>query len=97
MNILFLLTQTVTQCNDAARRMVQKVEMEKIASQLEFPKGVPPFEVVMHSRWLVRSGPLTWMQNRGEDVKLTFGKRFSKVPLYLFLFNDMLVITKCKK
>lgn len=32
-----------------------------------------------------------------DEMKLTFGKKFHKLPLYLFLFNDLLVITKKKR
>ncbi|VVC96610.1 unnamed protein product [Leptidea sinapis] len=47
-------------------------------------------------RWLVRSGEMTQMVWKTDELKLTFGKKFHKVPLHLFLFNDHLVITKKK-
>lgn len=76
--------------------MERKVEMQKIQSQIEFDKNIKPIPLIKDSRWLVRSGQVTQMLNRGDDVKLTFGKRFTKVPLMLFLFNDILLICKTK-
>lgn len=71
--------------------------MRKIATQLEFAKGVPPIEIVSENRWLIRSGNVTHMQQRNDEIKLTFGKRFTKVTLHLFLFNDYLFVTKQKR
>lgn len=76
--------------------MERITEMRKLAAQMEFARGVPPFELVNGKRWLVRSGPLTQMLNRGDDVKLTFGKRFTKIPIHLFLFNDIIIVAKNK-
>ncbi|CAH1646295.1 unnamed protein product [Spodoptera littoralis] len=47
-------------------------------------------------RWLVRSGEMTQLIWKSDELKLTFGKKFHKVPLHLFLFNDLLVIAKKK-
>lgn len=89
--------QIVSQCNEAARNMERKTEMKKLASQLEFARQVTPFEVVNGDRWLVRSGILTHMVLRTDETILTtFGKRFNKVPLHLFLFNDLLLVAKPK-
>lgn len=71
--------------------------MKKISGQLEFAKGVKPISIVDPNRWLIRSGVVTHMMARTDETKLTFGKRFNKVPLHLFLFNDMLFVTKLKK
>ncbi|KAK4876428.1 hypothetical protein RN001_012850 [Aquatica leii] len=91
---LAAINKVVTQCNEAARLMERETEVKKIASQIEFPRGIPSIKVASNSRWLVRSGVLTQMLARADDTKLTFGKRFSKVPLHLFLFNDLLLVTK---
>jgi hypothetical protein len=45
----------------------------------------------------VRSGEMTQLIWKTDEMKLTFGRKFQKVPLYLFLFNDLLVITKKKR
>ncbi|NWX88637.1 ARHGQ factor, partial [Nothoprocta ornata] len=57
--------------------------------QLPLP---PPFPLVSSSRWLVKRGELTAYV---EDTGL-FSKRTSKQQVYLFLFNDVLIITKKK-
>lgn len=79
--------------------MERKTEMKKIASQLEFAKNVTPFDIINNdSRWLVRSGSLTHMTLRTDETILTtFGKRFNKITLHLFLFNDLLLVTKPKR
>ena len=56
-------------------------------------KAIP---LISASRWLVKRGEatrVTWKEN-GE--KLTFGRRVHKQNLALFLFTDMLVVTKKK-
>lgn len=77
--------------------MERKVEMKKLESQIQFGRSTTKIQLAKDSRWLVRSGPLIQMLSRGDDNKLTFGKRFSKIPLFLFLFNDMLLVTKCRR
>ncbi|KFB51678.1 AGAP007452-PA-like protein [Anopheles sinensis] len=49
----------------------------------------------MH-RKLEKRGELVHLLWRGDDAKLTFGKKFSKSNLYAFLFTDLLVLTKKK-
>ncbi|KAF5272139.1 hypothetical protein FQA39_LY01221 [Lamprigera yunnana] len=93
---LATINNVVTQCNEAARQMERETEVKKIADQIEFPRGIPHIKLTSGSRWLVRSGPLIQMLARADDAKLTFGKRFIKVPLHLFLFNDLLLITKLR-
>lgn len=96
----FVIFQIVSQCNEAARNMERKTEMKKLASQLEFAKTVQPFDIVSTNdqRWLVRSGALTHMTLRTDETILTtFGKRFNKTQLHLFLFNDLLVVAKSKR
>lgn len=77
--------------------MERETEMRKIASQLEWGKGVKPISIVSKSRYLVRSGALTDMSHRNDETILTFGKRFTKSTLYIFLFNDLLLVTKFKR
>ncbi|NXG15627.1 ARHGQ factor, partial [Grallaria varia] len=54
--------------------------------------ALQPFALVSSSRWLVKRGELTTYV---EDTGL-FSKRTSKQQVYLFLFNDVLIITKKK-
>ena len=59
-------------------------------------RDVKAMPLISASRWLVKRGDctrVTWKEN-GE--KLTFGRRVQKQNLVLFLFTDMLVVTKKK-
>ncbi|XP_066144502.1 uncharacterized protein Exn isoform X2 [Euwallacea fornicatus] len=86
----------VSQCNEAARQRERESEMLKLAKQLEFPDSMPKIPIISQERWLVRCGSVTHMQSRNEDTKLTFGKRFSKTTVNLFLFNDLFIVAKEK-
>ncbi|XP_050073177.1 uncharacterized protein LOC126561256 [Anopheles maculipalpis] len=100
-----LINRILTQCNDAAHRSEQLYEMELLSRQIEFPTNVRPLAIVpcgigaapstMH-RKLEKRGELVHMLWRGDDAKLTFGKKFSKSNVYAFLFTDLLVLTKKK-
>nr|CAH7746145.1 unnamed protein product [Callosobruchus chinensis] len=90
------VNKVVSQCNEAARQKDRQLEMEKIANTLEFSKTAPPINIVKENRWLLRSGTVTCFQPRSEDTRMTFGKRFTKFTLYLYLFNDLLLVTKKK-
>lgn len=90
------------QCNEAANRSAQSYEMEIISRQIEFPQNIRPLAILpvgVHvpgtfPRSLVRRGELTHLIWRGDDGKLTFGKKFIKTGIYVFLFTDLLVLTK---
>jgi len=68
-----------------------------ISQQLYFPNEVKTVPIVSSARWLIRKGELTHLVWRGDEGKLTFGKNFSRIQLYMFLFTDLLVITKKKR
>ncbi|XP_018804316.1 PREDICTED: uncharacterized protein LOC108978466 [Bactrocera latifrons] len=101
---LAIMNKIVTQCNEAANRCEQAYEIERIARQLEFPSTIRALAIApvgvpaagSKPRFLVKCGELTHFIWRGDDVKLTFGKKFSKVAIYAFLFSDLLVLTKRK-
>ncbi|CAG5011630.1 unnamed protein product [Parnassius apollo] len=102
---LATLNHFVSQCNEGARNTERIEEMFRLAKAIEFPPQVrdPPLLGPACSRrdrkpvrWLVRSGEVTHLIWKADELKLTFGKKFHKVQLYLFLFNDLLVITKKK-
>lgn len=76
--------------------MERRVEMQKLENQIEFSKNIKPIPLYRESRWLIRSGQVNQLQSRGDDAKLTFGKRFTKIPLVLFLFNDVLLVCRSK-
>lgn len=94
-DVLFTL-QIVQDCDDEARRMEKCEEMLILSQQIEFPKDIRRIPIITGSRFLVKSGQVTQLVNRDEN-KLTFGKKFSKVTLTLFLFTDLLILAKKKK
>lgn len=101
---LAILNKIVSQCNEAAKRSAQSHEMEVLSRQIEFPQSIRPLAIlpvgipaagISPTRSLVRRDELTHLVWRGEDNgKLTFGKKFTKTPVYLFLFTDLLVLSK---
>lgn len=102
---LVALNNYVSECNEGARNTERIEEMYRLANIIEFPPhiGHPPSLGPACGttdrrpvRWLVRSGEMTQLVWKSDELKLTFGKKYNKIPLYLFLFNDLLVITKKK-
>lgn len=102
---LVTLNNFVSQCNEGARNTERIEEMYRLAASIEFPpniRGAPALGPACGARdrrpvrWLVRSGEMTQLIWKSDELKLTFGKKFTKIPLHLFLFNDLLVITKKK-
>ncbi|XP_058464720.1 uncharacterized protein LOC131438610 [Malaya genurostris] len=99
-----LINRILTQCNDAAHRSEQMHEMETISRNIEFPTHIRPLAIVPCGigppgsvmRKLEKRGELVHLLWRGDDAKLTFGKKFSKCNIYAFLFTDLLVLTKKK-
>jgi len=79
--------------------------MEIISRQIEFPTNISPLAIIPVGiaspgaipRTLVRRGELTQLIYRGDDGKLTFGKKISRTHMYAFLFTDLLVLTKKKR
>lgn len=93
----------MSQCNEAANRSAQSFEMEVLSRQIEFPQSIRPLAILPvgvpapgngSRRSLVRRGELTHLIWRGDDGKLTFGKKFTKTTVYAFLFTDLLVLSK---
>ncbi|KAG4069581.1 hypothetical protein HA402_002644 [Bradysia odoriphaga] len=99
---LAILNKIVSQCNEAANRCEQAYEMEILSRQIEFPPNIRPLAIQPVGvpapgtvpRSLVRRGELIHLVWRGDDGKLTFGKKFTKTSVYAFLFTDLLVLTK---
>ncbi|XP_076859308.1 rho guanine nucleotide exchange factor 16 [Brachyhypopomus gauderio] len=81
----------VKQCNDGARRMEHTEQMYTIQKQMEFGK-IKPFPLVSASRWLLKRGELAV----STDDHSIFWKAFSQKSYYLFLFNDVLIVTRKK-
>ncbi|KPJ07964.1 Ephexin-1 [Papilio machaon] len=105
MHALATLNDFVSQCNEGARNTERVEEMFRLAAAIEFPSHAHTAPLLGPAcsrrdrkpiRWLVRSGEMTQLIWKADELKLTFGKKFHKVPLHLFLFNDLLVVTKKK-
>ncbi|XP_041977510.1 uncharacterized protein LOC121731895 isoform X2 [Aricia agestis] len=105
MRALATLNDLVSQCNEGARNTERIEELWRLSQIIEMPSTLrnPPNLGPACSRrdrkpirWLVRSGEMTQLVWKTDELKLTFGKKFHKTPLHLFLFNDHLVITKKK-
>ncbi|KAG8434200.1 hypothetical protein GDO86_012536 [Hymenochirus boettgeri] len=84
------LSKLVKQCNEGARKMERTEQMYTLQTQLEFGK-IKPFPLISASRWLLRRGELILVEESG-----IFRKGFLRPSCYLFLFNDVLIITKKK-
>ncbi|CRL00131.1 CLUMA_CG013410, isoform A [Clunio marinus] len=102
---LAILNKIVYQCNQAANRCEQAFEMEVLSKQIEFPANITPFPLIPFNvttnnrlpRTLVRRGELVHIIYRGDDAKLTFGKKTTiKKNIYCFLFTDIVILTKKK-
>ncbi|XP_069096033.1 rho guanine nucleotide exchange factor 16 isoform X2 [Pleurodeles waltl] len=84
------ISKLVRKCNEGARRMERTEQMYTLQTQLEFGK-IKPFPLISASRWLLKRGELTLIEEAG-----IFRKGFGRPSCYLFLFNDVLIITKKK-
>ncbi|XP_026108728.1 LOW QUALITY PROTEIN: ephexin-1-like, partial [Carassius auratus] len=80
----------VKECNEGVRKMSRTEELISIEKTLEFKsKSVP---VISHSRWLLKKGEVQQMS--GPKSTRTMRSRKLYHPIYLFLFNNLLLITK---
>lgn len=83
------LESIVRTCNDKVQNMSRTEYLINIEKKLEFKtKSVP---VISHSRWLVKQGDL--QRFSGAKASLTLRKQKLFKHIYLFLFNDLLLVT----
>lgn len=87
---LHAISKLVSSCNDGARRMERTEQMYTIQKQMDFGK-IKPFPLVSSSRWLKKRGELAICTE-----ELSIWRAFSHRSYYLFLFNDVLIVTKKK-
>ncbi|XP_039978939.1 ephexin-1 isoform X3 [Xiphias gladius] len=84
------LEQIVKECNEGVRKMSRTEELISIEKTLEFKsKSVP---IISHSRWLLKKGEVQLMA--GPKSTRTIRSRKLYQPVYLFLFNNLLLVTK---
>ncbi|KAK6176851.1 hypothetical protein SNE40_015072 [Patella caerulea] len=89
------LNKIVKSCNEGAKKMQQTEEMCLIANQLDFNK-VKEFPIRSASRYLVKKGDLVRVIN-DTGSRMPFGKKgASKQNVSMFLFNDLMILTKKK-
>ncbi|XP_048374589.1 rho guanine nucleotide exchange factor 16 [Sphaerodactylus townsendi] len=87
-----LLMDLVKQCNEGAHTMERTEQMYTLQKQLEFGK-IKNFPLISASRWLLKRGELA--QPLAEEGGI-FRKGSGRGNCYLFVFNDVLIITKKK-
>uniref|UniRef100_A0A8B9V6H2 Rho guanine nucleotide exchange factor 16 n=1 Tax=Anas zonorhyncha TaxID=75864 RepID=A0A8B9V6H2_9AVES len=85
------ISKLVKNCNEGARAMERTEQMYTLQKQLEFGKK-KPFPLISASRWLLKRGELYLLFSEEAGI---FRKGSGRV-CYLFLFNDVLIITKKK-
>ncbi|XP_073417802.1 rho guanine nucleotide exchange factor 16 isoform X2 [Dendrobates tinctorius] len=84
------ISKLVKMCNEGARKMERTEQMYTLQTQLEFGR-IKPFPLISASRWLLKRGELGLVEEGG-----IFRKGFGRNFCYLFLFNDVLIMTKKK-
>ncbi|XP_029011829.1 rho guanine nucleotide exchange factor 16 [Betta splendens] len=87
---LHAMSKLVNSCNDGARRMERTEQMYTIQKQMDFGK-IKPFPLISSSRWLRKRGELAV-----SSEELSIWRAFSNRSYYLFLFNDVLIVTRKK-
>ncbi|XP_064326584.1 rho guanine nucleotide exchange factor 16 isoform X2 [Phalacrocorax carbo] len=85
------ISKLVKNCNEGARAMERTEQMYTLQKQLEFGKK-KPFPLTSASRWLLKRGELYLLLSEEAGI---FRRGAGKL-CYLFLFNDVLIITKKK-
>ncbi|XP_028369263.1 rho guanine nucleotide exchange factor 16 [Phyllostomus discolor] len=84
------ISKLVKRCNEGAHKMERTEQMYTLHTQLDFGK-VKSLPLISASRWLLKRGELSVLEETG-----LFRKLASRPTCYLFLFNDVLLITKKK-
>ncbi|CAK6440525.1 unnamed protein product [Pipistrellus nathusii] len=84
------MNKLVKQCNEGAHKMERMEQMCTLQTQLDFGK-VKSLPLISASRWLLKRGELFVVEETG-----LFRKLASRPTCHLFLFNDVLVVTKRK-
>ncbi|XP_054656104.1 rho guanine nucleotide exchange factor 15 [Dunckerocampus dactyliophorus] len=82
------VSKIIDECNTEVGKMKQMEELILISKTLEFDK-LKAIPIISQTRFLEKKGELQEM-SRGGTV---FNMRVKFNPIYLFLFNDLLVIT----
>lgn len=91
LDALACVSKIIEECNSEVGRMRHTEELIQIAGRIDFDrlKAVP---IISQSRRLEKQGQLAEVQPRGS----LFGTKARTVPIYLFLFTDLLLVTQRK-
>ncbi|XP_031235563.1 rho guanine nucleotide exchange factor 16 [Mastomys coucha] len=84
------ISKLVKKCNEGAHKMERTEQIYTLNMQLDFSK-VKSLPLISASRWLLKRGELFLLEESS-----IFRKIASRPTCYLFLFNDVLVVTKKK-
>uniref|UniRef100_A0A8C9Z0U9 Rho guanine nucleotide exchange factor 15b n=1 Tax=Sander lucioperca TaxID=283035 RepID=A0A8C9Z0U9_SANLU len=82
-------TQIIDECNTQVGKMRQMEELIHVSQTLEFDK-LKAIPIISQTRHLEKKGELQEMSKGGT----IFNMRAKFTPIYLFLFNDLLIITR---
>lgn len=86
------ISKLVKSCNEGAHTMERTEQMYTLQKQLEFGK-IKNFPLISASRWLLKRGELSLPLAEEGGI---FRKGSGRANCYLFVFNDVLIITKKK-
>uniref|UniRef100_A0A8D0BUM4 Rho guanine nucleotide exchange factor 16 n=1 Tax=Salvator merianae TaxID=96440 RepID=A0A8D0BUM4_SALMN len=86
------ISKLVKKCNEGAHTMERTEQMCTLQKQLEFGK-IKNFPLISASRWLLKRGELSLPLVEESGI---FRKGSGRATCYLFVFNDVLIITKKK-
>nr|XP_056721218.1 rho guanine nucleotide exchange factor 16 [Euleptes europaea] len=86
------ISRLVKMCNEGAHTMERTEQMYTLQKQLEFGK-IKNFPLISASRWLLKRGELALPLAEEGGI---FRKGSGRGNCYLFVFNDVLIITKKK-
>uniref|UniRef100_A0A4W3HPG8 DH domain-containing protein n=1 Tax=Callorhinchus milii TaxID=7868 RepID=A0A4W3HPG8_CALMI len=89
---LGVVSKIIDECSAEVGKMKQMEELIDIAKKLEFDK-LKAIPIISQARYLEKRGEITEISQRGN----LFGMKPKSVALYLFLFNDLLLITSRKR
>ncbi|XP_039223498.1 rho guanine nucleotide exchange factor 16 isoform X2 [Crotalus tigris] len=86
------LSKLVKRCNEGAHTMERTEQMCSLQNQLYFGKA-KNFPLISTSRWLLKRGEVSLPPTEDGGI---FRKGSGRGSCYLFVFNDVLIITKKK-
>ncbi|XP_069026030.1 ephexin-1 [Embiotoca jacksoni] len=88
---LAFVSKIIAECNTQVGKMRQMEELIHVSKTLEFDK-LKAIPIVSQTRYLEKKGELQEMSKGGT----LFNMRAKFTPIYLFLFNDLLIIATKK-